>query len=98
MKGRPTWEVLIGSSATLDHLAGLNPTTPLPPHPLQKLIEEFVATQLTDDEQELFYMRYGEQVSIRKIARALGYTSHQVIQVKLKRIEMKARLWLGTFT
>lgn len=65
------------------------------PHPLQELVEEFVDTQLTDDEKEVFYMRYGEQLPIREIARRQGYTSHQIIQVKMQRIEDKCERWLN---
>ena len=92
MKGRPSWEILVGSSVTLDWLAEPGERED---HPLQLILEEFVETQLTDEEQEMFFMRYGEQLPIRTIARRLGYSSHYVIQVQLERLEAKAREWLS---
>ena len=83
--------ILIGEPRKLDWFAEPQPELP---HPLQELLEEFVETQLTEDEKELFYLRYGDQLSIRKIASKLGYNSHQVIQIQLERIETKARLFL----
>ena len=79
----------------LDHLARKHGREDAPPHPLQKKIEELIETLLTDSEQEIFYLRFGERMSIRKIAEQLGYTSHQIIQVKLERIKSKVKKGLG---
>ncbi len=84
-------EILVGDTAMLDHLAQKYSREDVLPHPLQKKIEELIETQLTDNEQEIFYLRFGERMSIRKIAEQLGYTSHQIIQVKLERIKDKIK-------
>lgn len=91
MKARPVWEILIGSAAKLDWLAEPEESTV---HPLQSILEEFVETQLDEESQELYLMRYGEQLPIRVIAKRMGYNSHQVIQVKLQRIEDKCKEWI----
>ena len=64
------------------------------PHPLQQLVETAVTAMLTEDEQEIFWMRYGENLPIRAIATALGYTSHQIIQVKIERVNRKVKEYL----
>lgn len=94
MRGRPAWEVLVGSMGFLENMA--EQPEEHPEHPMQKVLEEFIDT-LSFDEQELFYLRFGEQVSIRKIARMYGYNSHLVIQIKIKRIVEKARKFLGEY-
>ncbi len=90
---RPRWEILIGNDEIMDMLADQS-DTPAPPHPLQELVEEAVETQLTEDEQEIFWMRFGDKLSIRAIAYALGYTSHQIIQVRLERIKRKVKEYI----
>ncbi len=90
-------EILIGNDAILDSLAQKHNPQESSPHPLQEKIEEIIATQLTEDEQEIFLLRYGEGVSIRKIATQLGYTSHSIIQVKLERIKAKVKEGLDGF-
>ena len=95
MKSNPSWEILIGDMNLLDSL--MSRVSQSEPHPLQELIEDFVGT-LSPSEREMFYMRYGEQMPIRKIARRLGYNSHMVIQVKLEKIEQKAREYIECHT
>jgi len=77
----------------LDFLATKHSTN-VEPHPLQKLVETAVTAMLTEDEQEIFWMRYGENLPIRAIATALGYTSHQIIQVKIERVNRKVKEYL----
>lgn len=91
MKLKPQWEILVG-----DEILALfaSQDEQHEQHPLQEILEEFINTQLDDYDRELFYMRFGEQLPIRTIARRLGYNSHMVIQVQLQRIVDKARLWL----
>jgi len=84
-------EILIGNDAILDHLAQKHNPQASSPHPLQEKIEEIIMTQLTEDEQEIYLLRYGEGISIRKIAAKLGYTSHSMIQVQLERIKHKVK-------
>ena len=90
----PKWEILIGDARVLDYLASLTPTHEHGIHPAQELIEQAIREALTEQEQELFLLRYGEKLPIRTIARRLGYSSHQVIQVRLKRLEEKVRMYL----
>ncbi len=90
---RPRKEVLIGSMSVLDYLA-TKFHVDVQPHPLQALIETAVTNTLTEDEQEIFWLRYGEQLPIRTIAKKLGYTSHQIIQAKIARINRKVKEYL----
>lgn len=62
------------------------------PHSLQTLLEEIIESQLDDDEKEIYYMRFGQLMTIRAIAAELGYTYHAFVQRKLDRIMMKVRL------
>lgn len=89
----PREEILVGKQHLLDWLASKDPDYDLP-HPLQELVERAVWTQLTEDEREIFQLRYGEGLAIRKVAEELGYTSHRIIQIKLERIERKVRDYL----
>ena len=84
-------ENLIGDNDILDHVAQKYHRQEDLPHPLQKKIGELIESQLTDDEQEVFYLRYGERMTIRGIAERLGYSSHQVIQAKIERIQHKIK-------
>ena len=89
IKGRPAWEVLIGSARKLDWLADPEPHSE---HPLQQLLEEFVETELDEQEREVFYMRFGEQRPIRYISHELwGYLNIKGVQDILESIEEKAR-------
>jgi DNA-directed RNA polymerase specialized sigma subunit len=90
---RPRKEVLVGDQSMLDYLARKHQTD-IEPHPLQERIEAAVSSMLTEDEQEIFWLRYGENLPIRAIATALGYTSHQIIQVKIARINQKVKEYL----
>ncbi len=89
----PRREVLVGDMRILDFLATKHQTG-ASPHPLQEVVETAVISMLTEDEQEIFWMRYGENLPIRAIATALGYTSHQIIQVKIERVNRKVREYL----
>lgn len=90
---RPRKEVLIGDPLVLDFLAAKHQKD-TEPHPLQELLETAVTSMLTENEQEIFWLRYGESLPIRAIATALGYTSHQIIQVRLARIQQKVKEYL----
>jgi len=86
---RPRWEILVGSAAKLDYLMQ-DPHTDEPPHPLQEVVEDVIAS-CTEREREVFLLRYGDEYSIRQIAEVLGYNSHQVVQVILDNIKEKVR-------
>ncbi len=88
---RPVWEVLIGSITKLDYLASEYAHDDAPSHTLQEMLEQIIQTQLDDDEKEIFYMRFGMDMTIRAIAAALGYTYHAYVQRKLDRIMSKVR-------
>lgn len=64
---------------------------PAPPSPHQEAVENVIDKVLTDLEQQVFYMRYGMQMSIRAIAKELGYPAHRKIQVVLENIKQKVR-------
>ena len=86
---RPRWEILIGDTNTLDYLHTEQEDLP---HPLQEIIERIIEDELTDDEREVFYMRYGERLSIREIGRRhLGYVGNATIQAMLASIKKKVR-------
>ena len=86
-------EVLVGDPAVLDHLATVN-AVPREEHPLQQRLEEIVES-LTPTEQELYRMKFGDQLSYREIAAQLGYTSHLIIQQRIARILKKVEDALG---
>jgi len=90
MNKRPKWEILIGDNRKLDFLATRFQKVDQP-HSLQLAVEEAIEKMLTDDEKEIFYMRFGERIPHREIAERLGYTSHQIIQSKLERIQNKIK-------
>ena len=54
------------------------------------IVEEAIAS-LSTMQQEIFFMRYGEGLPIRTIAMKLGYSSHQIIQAKIARIQKEVR-------
>ena len=89
MTRRPPKEVLIGDPKVLDHLATTH-YVEREEHPLQERLEEIIAT-LTEWEQELYLMRFGEQLSYRQIAHRLGYASHQTFQVQIETIMRKVQ-------
>lgn len=60
-------------------------------HPLQRIVEEIVDNDLTVREREVFFLRFGENLSIREIAEMLEYKSHWVIQRMIAKIEEKVR-------
>jgi DNA-directed RNA polymerase specialized sigma subunit len=86
---RPRWETLIGDDSILEFLASKQ--EPGDEHPLQRRVEEIIETHLTEDEKTLFYMRFGERLPHRTIARQLGYDSHMTFQVKIQAIMDKVR-------
>lgn len=78
-------EILIGDNNLLEFLAqGRKQDSE--PHPLQGVVEEALST-LTEDLQDVFYMRYGLHMTIREIAAEQGYEGHQIIQHKLAKIK-----------
>lgn len=85
------YEVLIGETRILDYLSQQRDDHEIGEHPWVELVAEAVETLLTDSEVEVFYLRYGENLSIRKIASRLGYNSHRIIQIKLERISKKVK-------
>jgi DNA-directed RNA polymerase specialized sigma24 family protein len=88
---RPRKEVLIGDAWKLDFLAEKHGVTSgALPHPLQEIVEEAILS-LSAMHQEIFFMRFGEGLPIRTIASNLGYSSHQIIQVKIARIQKEVR-------
>lgn len=85
---RPSWEILVGSTKLLDYLA----TTYRPqPHPLQDLVREVIAEELDEEEYEIFFLRFGEQLPIRTIAEMMEYKGHRKVQTKLENILKKVR-------
>lgn len=54
--------------------------------PLVDEVRELVE-ELPDHLREIFYLRFVEQNSIRKIARDLGYNSHWVVQYYIDQIK-----------
>lgn len=86
-------EILVGNTRTLDWL--LKDYRPLPRHPMQRLVEDAIDNTLDDDELEVFYLRFGEKMSIRQVARELGYASHRVIQIKLEQIMEKVKKYIN---
>ena len=74
----------------MEHLANEHDKERLE-HPLQRLLEDIVEDVLTELEVELFYMRFGEGLSYREIAKQMGYSSHQTFQLKINAIMKKVR-------
>ena len=89
MGKKPRWEILVGDDNVLDFLASKN--EPADEHPLQRRVEQIIEEVLTDDERELFFMRFGERLPHRTIARKLGYKSHQTFQLKIQAIMDKIK-------
>ncbi len=67
------------------------------PHPLQEIVEEAISS-LSAMHQEIFFMRFGEELPIRTIASNLGYSSHQIIQAKIARILKEVREYVERAT
>ena len=87
---RPKKEVLIGDDWKMELLAQAHIQPTSTPHYLQEIVEEAI-TSLSSMQQEIFFMRYGEGLPIRTIAKSLGYASHQIIQAKIARIQKEVR-------
>ncbi|KKL44405.1 hypothetical protein LCGC14_2366020 [marine sediment metagenome] len=87
---RPKKEVLVGDEWKMELLAQKHQQDSLPEHSLQLVVEMAVAA-LSAQEQEIFWMRFGELLPIRTIAKKLGYSSHQIIQAKIARIQKEVR-------
>ena len=83
-------EVLIGDMKLLDHLATKH-LKERQVHPLQRVLENIIDEVLTVREKELFFLRFGEQLPYRQIARRLGYASHRTFQLQINRIIEKVR-------
>jgi RNA polymerase sigma factor (sigma-70 family) len=83
-------DILIGDMKLLDHLATQN-MRGTAAHPLQELLEKIIAEELTEDERELFHLRFGEGLSYRDIAKRRGYSSHRTFHVQVNRIQEKVR-------
>ncbi len=88
-------EILIGDDKALDALATSH-RVERTEHKLQEELEEIVEKILTPKEQELFYMRFGEQLPYREIARRMGYASHRTFQLQINTIIKKVRDALGS--
>lgn len=56
-------------------------------------LEDYIHT-LSPELQEIYYLRYGEKLSLRRIAYLLGFNSPWPIQTRLKEIEEGAKQWL----
>ncbi len=87
---RPKKEVLVGDEWKMELLAQAHIQPPSTTHSLQMIVEEAIAS-LSTMHQEIFFMRYGEGLPIRTIAMKLGYSSHQIIQAKIARIQKEVR-------
>lgn len=86
----PQHEVLIGDMKLLDHLATKN-IKERQVHPLQELLEDIIDEVLTEKEKELFWLRFGEELPYRQIAKRLGYASHRTFQLQINKIIEKVR-------
>ena len=87
---RPKKEVLVGDEWKMELLARDHIPPDFTPHSLQEIVEDAVAL-LSEIHREIFYMRYGEGLPIRTIAKRLGYASHQIIQAKIARIQKEVK-------
>jgi DNA-directed RNA polymerase specialized sigma24 family protein len=83
-------EVLIGDMKVLDHLA-TKYAEKRQEHPLQGRLEDIIDDVLTESEKELFYLRFGEQLPYRQLAKRLGYKSHRTFQLQVARILKKVK-------
>ncbi len=86
--------VLIGDNKIMDHLA-TKYTKDDQEHPIQQLLEDIIRTALTEKEEELYYLRFGEQLAYRQIAKRLGYSSHRTFQLQINSILKKVEEALG---
>ena len=87
-------ELLVGDNKVLDHLATKYHKEDQE-HPLQRRLEEIIREVLTEKEQELYYLRFGEQLAYRQIAKRLGYSSHRTFQLQINNILKKVEEALG---
>ena len=94
---RPKKEVLVGDDWKMELLAQAHIQPDSMPHSLQEIVEEAIAS-LSETHREIFYMRYGEGLPIRSIAKNLGYASHQIIQAKIARIQKEVREYVERAT
>lgn len=88
-------ETLVGDHKVLDHLATKHHKEEQE-HPLQRRLETIIETVLTKKEQELYYLRFGEQLAYRQIAKHLGYSSHRTFQLQITTILKKVEKALST--
>lgn len=89
--------LLIGDSKVLDHLASKY-SKEQQEHPSQRRLEQAIEAALTKRELELFYLRFGEQLPYRQIAKRLGYSSHRTFQLQITSILRKVEEALGRDT
>jgi len=94
---RPKKEILVGDVWRMELYAEKFMTPDSTPHPLQDIVEEAIAS-LSSTHQEIYFMRFGEGLPIRTIARNLGYSSHQIIQAKIARIMREVREYVERAT
>lgn len=86
---RQPQEILIGDNAILDSLA--NRHADMQPHPLQADLERIIEDVLNEQETLVFYMRFGERLPHRTIARQLGYRSQASVQRIIDNMIVKVR-------
>jgi RNA polymerase sigma factor (sigma-70 family) len=60
-------------------------------NPLQETVEDIIENELTEEERELFHLKFGERMSYRDIAKRYGYSSHMLFQVRVEKIVDKVR-------
>ncbi len=83
-------EVLYADMSAFDYLPHTTLTGERTYSPLLAKVREIVEA-LDPLLQNIWYMRYVDRMSIRKIARELGYSSHWVIQVYLEQINERVQ-------
>lgn len=88
MRKRPQ-EILVGDYAILDSLAARHAA--MKPHALQADVERIIEEVLDERETAVFYMRFGERLPHRTIARQLGYRSQYTVQRIIDKIITKVR-------
>lgn len=81
---------------TLDYLA-IAEDEKRQPHVLQEVVERVVAEELSEHEREIFFLRFGEQLTFREIAERLGYDSHQTFQYHVNKIIEKVKVAVGRY-
>lgn len=83
------YETPIGNIELLEALLVQSEVEETGEHPHQQKVEELVDRLFTEQEKEIYYLKYGEQLSFRQIAERLGYRSHSVAQKRVASIKKK---------